>query len=238
MAPPRPFPPSAQRIAEARQSGHVPRPLLVGLAAGFIAVTGGAAVVGPRLAASLQRFLRGSLEALAQGEREAAYGQLAALLGELTGLLALVLALLFAGLLLGCAVAQGKSFGFSRATREARFPKPAGDRTASVLFVLGLWACVGAALVELRVATVTDLGELGASLGRRVVLLALATAIVDGALARARFFESLFMSRREQLDEQRAAFGAPELRTARRRLRREHDGMAASALGTDGMGDA
>jgi flagellar biosynthesis protein FlhB len=48
-----------------------------------------------------------------------------------------------------------------------------------------------------------------------------ACAVIDAALARAQFFRSLWMTRREHLDELREAHGSAEMRSARERVRRE-----------------
>jgi flagellar biosynthesis protein FlhB len=58
-------------------------------------------------------------------------------------------------------------------------------------------------------------------------LLLSACALVDAFLARAAFFRSLWLTRREHREEQREAYGSPELRAERERLRRAYGRGAA-----------
>lgn len=51
--------------------------------------------------------------------------------------------------------------------------------------------------------------------------LVLLCAVLEAVLARTAFIKSLWLSRSEHMDEQREAYGAPEIRAARARARRE-----------------
>jgi len=221
MASARPYPPSAQRIAAARAGGHVPRPLLVATAAGCMSLFASVLLLAPRGALLLSTFARESLLALGSGRREAAYALLASLQRELTELVCIALLISFSAVASACALAQGVAFGFTRARAGASFGELAPDRTAALLWAVGLVAMAASAIADALLSEPHELTSIASSWARQLLLLALGCAFIDAALARARFHGSLWLTRREYLDEQRAAHGAPEVRALRARRRSE-----------------
>jgi flagellar biosynthesis protein FlhB len=109
----------------------------------------------------------------------------------------------------GSWLAQGPAF----ATRHGKFASLAVDRTASVLF--------GATTIGLALFFVFDAQWLAidANYAWALALLSVACLAIDIAFARARWLQSLWMTRREFLDEQRDQGVSPEIAAARRRAR-------------------
>lgn len=217
MTPRGPYPPSAQRIAEARAHGHVPQSPLAGVAAGVVALIVGASALGPSLWMHLLTLYRTSLLAFAAGRPGDAYRAVEASLGGimrgLFGFLAGAAILVAATLTL----MQGCSLGAPwRASK--RFARLAPSRTASVLFVLGLALVGGTAIADALIGPEPARALFDAAMG--IAVLALACGAIDAAFARARFAASLWLTRGEHLEEQRSAFGSPEARRAREAARR------------------
>lgn len=217
----RPYPPSAQRIAEARASGHHPRASLVcGNAALVVALALGF-LLGARWFAGLVALFRATMSAWSRADAAGAYRLLTRYAhGTLLSctLAALGLTLLVTA---SCVLARGPRGGRAREPARARFPRLAPGRTAPLLFALGLALVTGLSLGEVLALDASSLLGLASRWAWGVALIAVLTLIVDVAFAQARFYASLRMTRRELLDEQRAAFGAPELRALRQRLLRE-----------------
>lgn len=219
MASARPYPPSAQRIAEARASGQAPRPLLAASTSALLFVLAGGWLVGPRALAHLQAFWKSSAMALARGDDVQAYAQLAALVDQAAPRLALTLLGLFVTVL--AAELLGRGASFARVRTRLRLTPVRRDVTALLVWSVGLTLLVSFAVLELVPRELAELGPLASDWSRRLALLALVCLALDVTLARARFFGSLWMTRGEQLDEQRAAFGPPEIRRALTRVRSE-----------------
>jgi flagellar biosynthesis protein FlhB len=194
----RPHAPSQQRIAEARAGGHVPRaPLLrlLGLL-GLLAVGGlQARALGADLIALFEAPLSGA------SPRELLQGLLERTAWSLAVILAVVL--------LGTWLAQGPAFVIRRSNLSA-----ASDPTATALFALGTLVLLAFLLHDTRLFDVA-LADYAWAFG----LLAVACLAIDIAFARARWFASLWMTRREYLDAQRDQGVSPELAAARRRAR-------------------
>jgi flagellar biosynthesis protein FlhB len=74
-------------------------------------------------------------------------------------------------------------------------------------------------MVDASLLAAGELPALLASWASALVALTALCLVTDIAFARARFFASLWLSPREYLDDQRATFGAPELRRARAAVR-------------------
>lgn len=195
----RPHAPSQQRIAEARASGHVPRVPLLRLG-GLL----GAMAVAAQQAHGFARELVALLEAPLSGVDP--FAGLRALVLRTAWSLAVVLALV----LLGSWLAQGPA----RGAREPKFTPQAVDRTASVLFALGVLVLLAFFVLDVQLLEL-DL----ATYGWALALLSVACLAIDIAFARARWFASLWMTRREFLDQQRDHGVSPELAAARRRAR-------------------
>jgi flagellar biosynthesis protein FlhB len=194
----RPHAPSAQRIAEARATGHVPRAPLLSLF-GLL----GAIAVGVSQAPAFGRELVALFEVPLSGAD--AFGLLDALWRRTAWSLALVLAIVIGGSWL----AQGPAFG----TRRTKFAFQGVDRTASVLF--------GLASVVLAIFLVLDLQlfRIDPNYGWALAMLSVACLAIDIAFARARWFASLWMTRREFLDERRDQGVSPEIAASSRRAR-------------------
>lgn len=197
----RPHAPSAQRIADARASGHVPRAPLLWLA-GLLALSAVGAALGPRFGS----LLRALWSDLLSGGAVDVWGRLHGLLA----LLAWSLGAIFV-LLLGVVwLVQGPAF--AAWSRRAQFEALRPDRTASALWACGLCLLTGFAL--------TDALAGFAAWAWGLALLSLACLLIDAAFARARWFASLWLTRREYVDQQREQAAAPALVAARNRARR------------------
>lgn len=220
MASARPHPPSEQRIDEARAAGHVPHAPLAGFAGGLLALVPTCFWLAPEVAAHLTDLLERPLLAAARGDSALARAEVGEHVRALLGWAALALGAAFVGVVLASALAQGLAFVRMRRVR-ARFERMAPSRAASLLFCLGLALATGLALDDVGRLRPQQLAARAESWAVTLCLLALGCGVVDAAFARARWFASLFMTRRELLDEQRDAFGDPALRAARARARRE-----------------
>lgn len=213
-------PPSASRVEEARSTGLAPRTVLVGLAGGFLALTLWLAWQGAALAQSLAALLRMPLAELERGRLE---GAQAVALATLRGVAwqgvgaVTVIFVCTAGALL---VAQGPSVGWP-GKRHTRFDEPRPVRSVPLLAGVVLVVVLGSLLRELFWATADNLAALLLRLLLRTAFALAALAVIDAAFARAAFFRALWLTRREQRDEQREAYGSPEIRATRERIRRE-----------------
>jgi len=215
-------PPSASRIEEARATGLAPRPLLVGLAGGCSALLLCVAWQASAVIGALRALLQEPLHALAEGRAR----QAETLAQEALRTLAYQGAITAGALLLGTAcaalVAQGPSFGWPAASKgRGRFAEPAPARSVPFLAGIVLVVVAGSLLPDLLWVAPAGVGAQLPRLVTRVALFLAALAIIDAALARAAFFRALWLSRREQRDEHREAYGSPEIRATRERIRRE-----------------
>jgi hypothetical protein len=228
MAEARPYPPSEQRIAEARRAGHVPRTSLVAFAALWGGLSLGLAWCAPafqrRGGALFARALSECCSGAARGGgARGPWSPEHLLRQELPGLVGPLLLCCAGAWLLAlcaCGVAQGMAlrWPFARAPRR-RFARAAAPRIPRLLAGLLSLACGFAGLRELLAA---EPDQLGATLSRAALRLGaawIACAVIDAALARGAFFRALWLTRREQRDEQREVHGAPELRAARAQAR-------------------
>jgi flagellar biosynthesis protein FlhB len=212
-------PPSEQRLSEARRIGHVPRAPLVGVFALWASLLLGLSLSAPRLWGALVHLLRAPLEAAASG-RAWSLVDLAKPGTQLLWSIAFLLLGAFVALALGTLITQGPAFGFVGASRLRPSPlRPA--RSSALLFAFGLpFLCAQVSARALR----AEPHELTALLRDFALYLAAylgACSLLDAALARAAHVRSLWLTRREQRDEQREAYGSPEVRRVRDRLRRE-----------------
>jgi hypothetical protein len=220
MASARPYPPSAQRIAEARASGLLPHALLAGPGALLLGVSLSAFVLGPRLGRASVALLRVPLELFEKGEPSRAYAQVDQALHEFSYDVALGLSLTFGALVLARLMTQGLALASLRPALSRSLPRAAPSRIASVLWALLVVLATTFSLADAVVLRTSELTSwVGAWLGW-LSALTLACLAIDIAFARARFFASLWLTRRDYLEEQRAAFGAPEIRGERERMRR------------------
>ncbi len=217
----RPHPPSEQRIAEARAAGHLPRAPLTGLAAALLGLFLCASLLGPRIVHLCRELFEAPLTLSAHGKLAEALARAGASVRELFGLVALAGLALFASVVLGVGLAQGLAFAPLASPRARAFARLSPDRTAGALFALGLTLLAALSLADALWLERATLGSFARSWAERVALLGLACVVIDASFARARFFASLWLTRREYFDEQREAFGAPEIRAARARARRD-----------------
>jgi flagellar biosynthesis protein FlhB len=209
-------PPSEQRLSEARQLGHVPRAPLVSLFALWSTLLLGLSLAAPTLWRALEELVRGPLEAAALGHTLALSSTA---LKQLAWSLACALLGAFVALALGTLVSQGPAFGFAGASRLRPVPvRP--PRSTGLLFALGLpVVCLQIAARALR-AEPAQLASLLRDFALYAAAYLAACALLDASLARAAHVRSLWLTRREQQEEQREAYGSPELRRVRDRLRR------------------
>lgn len=220
-------PPSPSRIAEARAAGHAPSPLLAGMAGGICALALASRELLPRVRYAWTRLAQAPLEALAQGDLARAEQLARAHAAELADGLSWLALLLIACVLLALVAAQGVVFVWPRRARRP-FTRAKASYLAPALFVLGLAILL---LVSLHAALWLTSAEVGAFVSRYVVHMAalvLGVWLVDAAVARERFFRSLWLTRREQREELREAFGAPETREARAGARQAQRGEDAA----------
>ena len=86
---------------------------------------------------------------------------------------------------------------------------------------LSVSVVLGANLAQALRAETATLRSLLTAWGFSMAAVLVLLALVDAALSRAAFWRSLWMTRRERNAEDREAYGSPELRAARERIRRE-----------------
>ncbi len=216
-------PPSASSAEEARAHGHVPRADLAGPAAAWLALALLLTNYGNRFVLRLQNLLRDSLQTAATDPMPA-LGQQSSIAIETFGpMLALALVLCLGAMIVARSVAQG-GIGFSLPwfTRRKHFDKVKHTRWLTGLLAAVLCTVVvGSALpAALRVET-TELGPVLQSSAWRLAAAFALLAWIDAALTRAAWWRSLWMTRRERKEEEREAYGSPELRAARAHIRRE-----------------
>ncbi len=216
-------PPSASRAAEARAHGHAPRAELASLAAAFLALVWLFARFSELLVRSLQTLLTEPLRRLSQGMAVALEPQGFAALSLFGPMLAAGLALCFVCMLLARSVAQGGV----RFSLRALSPRKHFDKVGSTRWLSALLACVMCSVLigitlpaALRVQPI-DLQEMLTRVAFRLAAALVLLALIDAALARAAWWRSLWMTRRERSAEEREAYGSPELRARRERIRRE-----------------
>jgi type III secretory pathway component EscU len=213
-------PPSSSRIAEARAAGFAPRPLLVGLSAALFALASWLHFFGRSLAQAFVRLLEVPLDAFAHDESAKALSLVAPLIADVLGQSALSALAVAASVVLGSLLAQGVRLSLARASTR-RFTAPKLSLEASLLAIVGLLALTSFALFDALWLEPEGLLGFAVRWLDQLALLFSALAIIDAAFARAQFFRALFLTRRELREEQREAFGAPELRAARASARRQ-----------------
>jgi len=215
-------PPSRSRIAEARAAGVLPRPLLIGLSASLCALAACVRTFAATFSERLARLMREPLEALTRGDFARALELARAEIAPLARSLGLSLCAIAAALVVAYLLAQGPQLGFARQKRRA-FSEPRLSFTASALAIVGIAALCAFQLRDALWLAPAEFPAFAARLLLQAAALFAALALIDAAFARAAFFRALFLTRRELREEQREAFGAPELRAARARARRELD---------------
>ncbi|MFT3927226.1 MAG: EscU/YscU/HrcU family type III secretion system export apparatus switch protein [Myxococcales bacterium] len=223
MAEARVYPPSEHRIAEARRAGLAPRTSFVALAAGL--AVGGLwfEYWGGALLQGLSQLWRVQLAAFERAEVPDAGAALRSQLPQLLWPLACAFVVYFV-LALGLSfVAQGSARFLPMRRRTRAFPPVPAPASGKALWVLAVFlASLGALHEWVRVRPDTA-HLLAARWWFRLSALAALIGVFDALLARLVFVRALWLTRREHLDEQREAYGAPELRTARARARHASD---------------
>ena len=221
MAEARIYPPSEPRFAEARRAGHVPRPSLVVLSCALIGVSGllqgWAGDFVEALGALWGELLRGVARGQHPDPTAVLLERVPALLWPLAWWLLVVLA---AGVGFSF-LAQGSARFVPFARPRRAFERASPPSASKLLWALVVTALAVAALQDLTRVTPSSAGAVVAHWLTRFAALSALVAVLDVVLARVRFVRSLWLTRREHLDDQREAFGAPELRAARARLRDE-----------------
>ncbi|MEY4511146.1 MAG: hypothetical protein RLZZ450_3268 [Pseudomonadota bacterium] len=214
----RPHPPSSRRSAEARAQGHVPRAPLAGPIFVLLSLIASVWALGPRAFRLCTSLLREPLELAARGASVPARERALFLLRELSVVCAPALVVVVVSVALGLFVVQGPAFVSSRG-RGTSFPALAISRTASALWCAGVLLIVLLALSQWASFELRTLGASATAWAGQLAALSVGTLLVDVAFARARFYASLWLTRHEHLDEQRAALGPPDVRAARERER-------------------
>jgi flagellar biosynthesis protein FlhB len=219
--------PSATRVAEARRAGLGPRLSVAGFAAAWVALAAYSRISGSALWRALAGLLRRPLEALAQGNAARARELAFTALGEIAAQLALLLALVVVCVALVLWLAQGPHFGLPTRPRR-HFDRPARSFIAAVLAGLVVCALFAALLSPALWLEPAGLAGLLSHFLAYVALALALVAVIDVASARTVFLRALWMTRQELKEETREAYGSPELRSARERVRRESGRGAAS----------
>jgi flagellar biosynthesis protein FlhB len=161
----------------------------------------------------LEEYARGDTPQASQVLLERVPHTLWPLLALLLGVFAIAVALSL--------LAQGSARLLPLQRQRRSFSRLPAPRTSKFLWCVLLSLLAVAALHEfVRVAP----GTAGPAASRwllRASALAALISVLDIVLARTAFLRSLWLTRREHLDDQREAYGSPEMRTARAQLRRE-----------------
>lgn len=215
-------PPSHSRIAEARAAGVLPRPLLIALSASLCALAACLRAFGATFAEQLARLISAPHEALTRGDFALALALAQAAIAPLARSLALTLCAIAAAIVVASLLAQGAQLGFARRPRRP-FTVARLSFTASALAIVGIAGLCAFQLLDALWLAPARFPAFAERLLLQCAALFAALAVIDAAFARAEFFRALFLTRRELREEQREAFGAPELRAARARARRELD---------------
>ena len=207
-------PPTAARVAEARAAGLAPRLGVGGMCVALLALALLQARALPSLWQRLGALSSAPLEAWTRGD-----ASLALQLGQALALdAARALALLLAAMTLAVGfclwLLQGPVVVWPRRPRRS-FRRARVSLLPHVLFTLGLTLLLGLCLVDAVWLEPGDLTALWSRWWGRVALLVGGVLVLDAALARERFYRALWLTRREQREEWREAYGAPELRAAR-----------------------
>jgi flagellar biosynthesis protein FlhB len=213
-------PPSEQRVAEARRAGLAPRPVIAGLAAAWVTIVAGLRLCAPGLWQRVAELWRLPLEALALGDAARAFELARTLLFEIAGQLALLLAAAASCIALVSWLAQGPHFALPTRARRP-FEAPPRSMLAGVLAALAACVVCAAFLSPALWLEPSSVGPLLARFGATLALVLALAALIDVAVARTAFLRALWMTRQELKEEQREAYGSPELRRARAHLRRE-----------------
>ncbi len=215
-------PPSESRLHEARAQGHVPRVELAGLAAAALVLTFALTGFTAAFSQPLHMLITAPLEALAEAREPTLELGAWAACEQIGRLLASCLLACCVGVVLARGLGQGFGFSLRALAPRRRFAPIASTRAVS-----GLLSCFGCGVaflsvvpVALRVET-ADVTELLSGLSLRLVVVLALLSLVDTFLSRAAWLRSLWMTRRERALEAREAYGIPELRAARERVRRE-----------------
>lgn len=225
-------PPADSRIHEARAQGHVPRAELAGVVAVFLTLTLLLAVSRERLLEALRSLLREPLRALAAGEVPSLQDALLGAMARLGSSLLFVLSCCLLSVVATLVLAQGVRFRLAVGASKARFAKVESTRIVRIaLSGLVCFAAFAGGLFDLLRVLPSELSALLVAGALRFSLLLSLLAVVDTLLSRAAWWRSLWMTRRDRLREEREAFGTPEMRAARQRLRREDRTQPASRSG-------
>lgn len=213
-------PPSEQRIAEARSAGLVPRPAMAGFAVAFVALAACARLGGASLWQLIAELWRRPLEALAAGDAARARELARALLGQIGWRLAIALLVVWSSTALVLWLAQGPHFALPGRARRPLSP-PARGYLAPLLAALAACVLFAANLSPALWLEPAGVAALLSRFGAYLALLLALVAVIDVTSARTAFLRALWMTRQEFKDENREAYGSPELRRARAQLRRE-----------------
>lgn len=220
----RTHPPSEQRLSEARRAGHVPRAALAGACGALVGGVLGLSALGEPLWKACKALFRACLEAATAPAGEG-LARLKSVSWAVASGLAILLACCWLGAALAQFLAQGLGFKppFGRVRERFEALKP--PRTSRLLAALAVLLSAGVIALDAWHATPHDAPDLLSRFGMRLAWLLVGCALVDAFLARAAFVRSLWMTRREHREALREAYGAPEVRALRARLRRRDAGL-------------
>jgi flagellar biosynthesis protein FlhB len=207
-------PPTPSRVAEARAAGLAPRLASSGLFGAVLVLAMFQARCLPELWRRLSALVRAPLEVWSRGDTQRALLLCQELASDVARAVALLLAAVALFVSLGLWLLQGPVVVWPRRTRRG-FRPPRTSLVPRALFSLGLVLLLGLSLMDSIWLVRSQLATLLTSWWTRLALLSLGLLLIDAAMARERFFRALWLTRREQREEWREAYGAPELRTAR-----------------------
>jgi flagellar biosynthesis protein FlhB len=212
-------PPTPSRVAEARAAGLAPLLSASGLFGAVLVLATLQAGLVPELWRRLGGLVRIPLEAWIRGDASQALPLAQTLAVAVARAVASSLAAIGLCVAFGLWLAQGPVVRWPRRPRHT-FRRPRVSRLPRLFFALGLALLLGLCLVDAVWLRPSQLASLLSGWWTRVALLCAGLWVLDAALARERFFRALWLTRSEQRDEWREAYGAPELRAARAEVRR------------------
>jgi flagellar biosynthesis protein FlhB len=208
-------------MAEARRSGHVPRAPLAGFGSALLALLAGVWWLARDCAGLATALLREPLALTVRSDGAAAARRAAQLAHALLGQCALLLTLVTLTVMLGTWLVQGPARGLRLGGgRSSSFPRLPVSRLASALWCVGACCITGLTLSRWPAFSLRTLPALASAWALPMALLSGLTFAIDVAFARTRYFASLWLTRSQYRDEQRADFGDPRVRIAREQARR------------------
>jgi len=123
-------------------------------------------------------------------------------------------------------LAQGFVFSWPQRSRR-RFQRARPSYVGAALWSIAVCGLLLGSVHEALWLEPAGVSPLLARWWVRASVIALGVALVDASFARVQFFRALWLTRREQQDELREAYGSPQLRAARAQARQASRAGAA-----------